>query len=45
MTEAIALWEGDDYIINDDPQGRILLGNQGNDTIIGHSGNDTIYGG
>ncbi|MDT9180480.1 MAG: SGNH/GDSL hydrolase family protein [Limnospira sp. PMC 1291.21] len=45
LTEAIALLEGDDYIINDDPEGRILLGNQGNDTLIGHSGNDTIYGG
>ncbi|CDM94021.1 MULTISPECIES: CAP domain-containing protein [Limnospira] len=44
LPQAIALLQGDDYLVND-AQGRILLGHQGNDTIIGNSGNDTIYGG
>lgn len=41
---AIALLQGDDYLLNND-QEKILFGNQGNDTIIGGDSNDTIYGG
>ncbi|MDT9277107.1 MAG: calcium-binding protein [Limnospira sp. PMC 737.11] len=41
---AIALLEGDDYLVNDN-DAKIIYGNQGNDTIIGGNGNDTIFGG
>ena len=41
---AIALLEGDDYLVNDN-NAKIIYGNQGNDTIIGGDGSDTIFGG
>ncbi|WP_309494743.1 tetratricopeptide repeat protein [Phormidium yuhuli] len=44
LTDAIALLDGDDYLVNNDV-GRILFGNEGDDTIIGGAGDDTIFGG
>ena len=44
LTDAIALLEGDDYLVNNDV-GRVLFGNEGDDTIIGGAGDDTIFGG
>ncbi|KPQ32600.1 MAG: Tetratricopeptide repeat/TPR repeat/Hemolysin-type calcium-binding repeat (2 copies) [Phormidium sp. OSCR] len=44
LTGAIALLDGNDYLVNDDV-GRVLFGNEGDDTIIGGAGDDTIFGG
>jgi serralysin len=41
---AIALLEGNDYLVNDS-NGKIIYGNQGSDTILGGNGNDTLFGG
>ncbi|MCA9076594.1 MAG: LEPR-XLL domain-containing protein [Planctomycetaceae bacterium] len=36
---------GDDVIVNNTSVGMIILGGDGNDTLVGGDGNDTIYGG
>ena len=44
LTDAVALLQGNDYLINND-DARIFYANQGNDTVIGGAGSETLFGG